>query len=64
MSRLEALSAWLFTCLGIVFLGVSILVVPQKAFAQGGGSCNTACCGGCFGGAGMGWGFIRKSRCC
>ena len=51
MRKLEALSPWLFFCLGVVFLGVSILVVPQKAFAQDGGSCSDACCGGCYGAA-------------
>lgn len=49
MRKLEALSPWFFFCLGVVFLGVSILVVPQKAFAQDGGSCSDACCGGCYG---------------
>ncbi len=48
MRKLEALSAWLFFCLGVVFLGVSILVVPQRAFAQGGASCTSVCCSGCF----------------
>ena len=49
MRKLEALSPWPFFCLGVVLLGVSILVVPQTAFAQGGGSCSVVCCDGCYG---------------
>jgi hypothetical protein len=39
MARLEAWAAWFFSCLGTVLLGVSVLVVPADAFADG-GSCS------------------------
>jgi hypothetical protein len=43
MARLEALAAWFFSCLGIVLLGVSILVVPANAFADAGSDCINLC---------------------
>jgi len=46
MVRLETVASWFFTCLGVTLLGVSILVVPASAFADGGGgdsSCTDAC---------------------
>ncbi len=48
MRKVEALSAWLFFCLGLVLLGLSILAVPQNAFAQSGGDCSTVCCNSCY----------------
>lgn len=43
MFRLEAVAAWLFTCLGITLLGISVMVVPAKAFADAGSDCQTKC---------------------
>jgi hypothetical protein len=43
MARLEAWAAWLFSCLGIVMVGVSILVVPADAFADAGSACADKC---------------------
>jgi hypothetical protein len=40
MKRLDGLLSWFFTCLGIVLVGVSILVVPQDAFAAYNGECS------------------------
>lgn len=50
MRKLEGMAAYFFTCLGIVFLGCSILVVPESAFADHWVSeCQDACCYSCFG---------------
>lgn len=49
MNRLEFLSAWFFTTLGVALLAVSVLVVPEKAFADANSDCSAACCTGCFG---------------
>ncbi len=43
MARLQAWAAWFFSCLGIVLLGGSILVVPTNAFADAGGDCASIC---------------------
>jgi hypothetical protein len=43
MVRLEAAVAWCFSCLGVVLLGVSILVVPSHAFADSGSECAETC---------------------
>ena len=44
MARLEAAMAWFFSCLGVVLLGGSILVVPANAFADTGTpDCATQC---------------------
>src|SRR5262249_30123565 len=44
MTRLEAAVAWLFSCLGVVLLACSILVVPVDAFADTGNpDCATQC---------------------
>ncbi len=43
MARLEAQAAWLFSCLGIVLLAASILVVPATAFAEAGDDCVAKC---------------------
>lgn len=49
MKRLEAVAAWFFTCLGITLLGCSILVVPEKAFADHWTKdCQEACCYSCY----------------
>ncbi len=49
MRKLEGMAAYFFTCLGIVFLGFSILVVPESAFADIDEDCGNACCYSCFG---------------
>src|SRR5262249_9459124 len=43
MCRLNAMASWLFTCLGITLLGVSILVVPADVFADAGDNCYAGC---------------------
>jgi hypothetical protein len=52
MKRFEEWASWFFTCLGVVMVAASILVVPQEAFAYSGecASCasspDPAACGG------------------
>lgn len=45
MSRLEVVGSWFCTCLGMVLLGLSILVIPGNAFADAGGDCYNSCLG-------------------
>ena len=44
MKLVEAFSAWFFTLLGVMLLGGSVLVVPERAFAFGPSNCTDACC--------------------
>jgi hypothetical protein len=48
MNRLESLTARFCTTLGVALLAVSVLVVPEKAFADAASDCSVACCEGCF----------------
>jgi hypothetical protein len=41
MRRLESSMAWFFTCLGIVLLAASPLVVPANLFADAGSDCRS-----------------------
>src|SRR5947209_3182728 len=43
MTRLEAVAAWFFSCLGVALLGASVLVVPATAFADAGSYECSAC---------------------
>lgn len=43
MKRMEAVMAWLSTCLGITLLAASVLVVPGTAFADYGSVCASGC---------------------
>jgi hypothetical protein len=49
MKFLQAAMGWFFTWLGFGFMGLSILVVPQNAFADYMTDCSDACCTACFG---------------
>lgn len=50
MNRLEASTAWFFSLLGVILLGVSVLVVPERVFASyDPGSCSEACCSALYG---------------
>ena len=47
--KLQAVASWFFTCFGITMIGMSLLVVPENAFAQSAGSCDSICCTSCGG---------------
>ena len=49
MKRVESLTAWFCTTLGVTLLGVTFLIVPEKLFADYVSDCSAACCTGCFG---------------
>lgn len=49
MNRLESLTAWFCTTLGVTLMAVSVLVAPDKLFADSSSDCGAACCQSCFG---------------
>lgn len=49
MKRVESLTAWFCSTLGVTLLGVTVLIVPEQVFADANSDCSAACCTGCFG---------------
>lgn len=51
MKVIETFSAWFFTLFGVLLIGLSVLVAPDRLFAKGfdGDPCTESCCWAMFG---------------